>query len=72
MHQLLYSGALEVVRIRRELYPIKISFRDFFDKYSNPLLAVAQVTPGFFFGANGSCCSRHTSNPRLFSPAPSA
>ena len=33
LEQLRYSGALEVVRIRREGYPVNFSFRDFYYEY---------------------------------------
>jgi myosin heavy subunit len=33
LEQLRYSGALEVVRIRREGYPVNFSFRDFYFEY---------------------------------------
>lgn len=33
MEQLRYSGALEVVRIRREGYPTRMKFRDFYEAY---------------------------------------
>ncbi|CAM9121267.1 unnamed protein product, partial [Ectocarpus fasciculatus] len=33
MEQLRYSGILEVVRIRREGYPTRLAFRDFYNKY---------------------------------------
>lgn len=38
MEQLRYSGALEVIRIRRDGYPIRISFIEFIQKYEVLLL----------------------------------